>query len=92
MRSVMKIVAILAFLGSRGAVVQSAEPARSSAGSVSTGVGPLLAQNTSRVFEAPVGHRQPRPHDVPSQSPGELERRNAEDAAFDRKLVICRGC
>jgi len=44
------------------------------------------------VSEAPVGHRQPRVRDVPSQNPGDLEHLTDEDAAVDRKLTICRGC
>jgi hypothetical protein len=41
---------------------------------------------------APVGHRQPRARDVPSEDPNNLEQISAEDAAIDRKLVICRRC
>jgi hypothetical protein len=49
----------------------------------------------ARLFrEAPVGHRQPRPSEVPETtelSPRELELRRL-DEEIDRKLVICRGC
>jgi hypothetical protein len=49
----------------------------------------------SSVIPAPIGHRQPRASDVPSEknlsdpnSPA-----NKEDAALDRKIKsICRGC
>jgi hypothetical protein len=93
MRKLTKIVAILAFLGGRGAFAQTAAPAGSLAGSSSTVVGPLsLAQNARSVDGAPVGHRQPHVGDVPSHSRGELEHLTAEDAAVDRKLVICHGC
>jgi len=93
MRNVMKIAAIMAFLGSRGAVAQAVQAVRPSTGSFSTAAEPFShAQNTRPVDGAPVGHRQPQAGDVPSQSPDELERLNAEDAAVDRKLVICRGC
>ena len=93
MRNVMKIVTMLAFLGSRGAAAQMVEAARPSNGPISTPAGPVsLAQNAGVLNEAPVGHRQPQARDVPSQIPGELESLNAEDAAVDRKLVICRGC
>lgn len=49
----------------------------------------------SAVPNAPVGHRQPRREDVPSER--NLNRSNdpiaREDAALDRKLKsICRGC
>jgi hypothetical protein len=44
---------------------------------------------------APVGHRQPRPGDVPSEknlgNPNDPV--NKEDAALDKKIKsICRGC
>jgi hypothetical protein len=91
MRNVVKIVAIFAFLGSRGALAQTVEPARSSVGSSPTG--PFsLAQNTRPVDAAPVGHRQPHAREVTTPSPNELERLTAEDSAVDRKLVICHGC
>jgi hypothetical protein len=93
MRDMIKIVTILALLGSRGAIAETVGPARSSVVSSSTAAGPLsLAQRTRVVDEAPVGHRQPRARDVPLQSPAEIERLAPEDAAIDRKLVICRGC
>ena len=93
MRNMIKIVAILALLGSRGAFAQTVGTARSSAGSSNTATAPFsLMQDTRLIGGAPVGHRQPRARDVPAQSPSELERLNAEDAAIDRKLIICRGC
>ena len=93
MRSVIKIVTILAFLGSRGAIAQTVGLAGSPAASSSTAAGlSSLAQDTRMIGEAPVGHRQPRVRDVPPQSPGELDRPTPEDVAVDRKLVICRRC
>jgi hypothetical protein len=93
MRNMIKIVTILALLSSRGAIAQTVGPTRSSVVSSSTAAGPLsLAQHTRSTDEAPVGHRQPRARDVPLQSPTEIERLTPEDAAIDRKLVICRGC
>jgi len=41
---------------------------------------------------APIGHRQPRLRDIPSENPGDLETIGEEDRAVDRKLTICRGC
>jgi hypothetical protein len=43
---------------------------------------------------APIGHRQPRPSDIPlsaglSPVDAELQRLDAE---VDRKLIICHGC
>jgi len=93
MRNMIKIVTILALLSSRGAIAQTMGPARSSAVSSSTAAGSVsLAQHTRLIDEAPVGHRQPRARDVPLQSPTEIEHLTPEDAAIDRKLVICRGC
>jgi hypothetical protein len=93
MRNVIKIVAVLSLLGSRGAMAQTVGTARSSAGSVTTATAPpSLKQGVRLVSEAPVGHRQPRVRDVPSQNPGDLEHLTDEDAAVDRKLTICRGC
>jgi len=93
MRNVVKIVAIFAFLGSRGAIAQMVEPARSSVGSSPTVAGPFsLVQNTRPVDEAPVGYRQLHAREVTSPSPSEFDRLTREDAAIDRKLVICRGC
>lgn len=56
---------------------------------------PGAANQPSTIREAPVGHRQPRPDQVPSEknlsdpnSPA-----NKEDQALDRKIKsICRGC
>jgi len=93
MRNVIKIVAILALLCSRGAIAQTERPARSSAGFPTTATAlPLSTQDTRLTGGAPVGHRQPHARDVTPQSPSELERLTAEDAAIDRKLIICRGC
>jgi len=93
MRSVIKIVTILAFLGSRGAIAQTVGLAGSPAASSSTAAGlSSLAQDAHMIGEAPIGYRQPRGRDVPSQNSSELERLTPEDAAVDRKLSICRGC
>ena len=91
MRNVIKIVTILALLGSRDAMAQTVGLARPSESTAAAGR-PSSAQETRLIAEAPIGHRQPRARDVPSQGPGELERLTREDAAVDRKLVICRGC
>ena len=93
MRNVIKIVAIFTLLGSRGAIAQTVGTARSFLGPSTTATAPFsLAQDKQSIGGAPVGHRQPHARDVPSQSPSELERITAEDAAIDSKLVICRGC
>jgi hypothetical protein len=92
MRNFIKTVAVLALLGNRASIAQTMETARSSVG-YPTAPAPLrLTQNTRMSGGAPVGHRQPRAREVPSQNPGDLERLTEEDAAVDRKLTICRGC
>jgi len=92
MRNFIRTVAVLAFLGDRASVAQTVETARSSVG-YSMARAPLrLTQDTRLSTGAPVGHRQPQARDVPSQSPGDLETLTQEDAAVDRKLIICRGC
>jgi hypothetical protein len=54
------------------------------------------AANKSSTFrEAPVGHRQPRADQVPSEKNLSDPNKsiNKEDAALDRKIKsICRGC
>jgi hypothetical protein len=66
----------------------SAAMAQNSTGSSSS--------NQSRALpEAPVGHRQPRADQVPSEknlsNPNDAA--NREDAALDKKIKsICRGC
>ncbi|MBR0801596.1 hypothetical protein JQ615_40310 [Bradyrhizobium jicamae] len=54
-----------------------------------------MQQGGGGVLPAPVGHRQPRPGDVPSEKglndPNSAA--NKEDAALDKKIKsICRGC
>jgi hypothetical protein len=41
--------------------------------------------------QAPIGHRQPTPKDLPSGEQN-LGTRSLEDQALDRKMRICRGC
>jgi len=43
-------------------------------------------------FAAPIGHRQPRLKDVTVGEAGKIDQIDAESAAVDRKLTICRGC
>jgi hypothetical protein len=93
MRKLIKTIAVLALLGSRGAIAQTVGTVGPSVGSSTAATAPFSrTQDTRLIGQAPVGHRQPRARDVPSQNPSELERLTAEDAAIDRKLIICRGC
>jgi hypothetical protein len=46
-------------------------------------------------IQAPIGHRQPRPDEVPSEKnlSNPNDQANKEDAALDKKIKsICRGC
>jgi hypothetical protein len=58
-----------------------------------TALTPAASQTERLPWSAPVGHRQPRAADVPSEplSKVELEQRRL-DKELDRKLIICRGC
>ena len=64
--------------------------------------GAVMAQNSRSnanpdrpAIEAPVGHRQPRPGEVPDEKNlnNPNDQANKEDAALDKKIKsICRGC
>ncbi|MTV13192.1 hypothetical protein FDV58_38105 [Bradyrhizobium elkanii] len=57
--------------------------------------GSSSVQKGSGVPEAPIGHRQPRRGDVPSEKNinDPNSQANKEDAALDKKIKsICRGC
>ena len=61
------------------------------------GMGPstTTAGPARSIPEAPVGHRQPRADQVPSEKnlSDPSDPANREDAALDRKIKsICRGC
>ena len=78
-------VALLALIGGPAAMSQTG----SSSGSSGTGT------QYQPIREAPIGHRQPRADQVPSEkdlgNPNNPV--NKEDAALDRKIKsICRGC
>jgi len=92
MQNVIKMVAVLVLLGSRATDAQTVPTAGSPAGSAIATAPLRVTQDTRLIGRAPVGHRQPQARDVPSQSSSDLEHLSAEDAALDRKLIICRGC
>ncbi len=91
-RTLITAAALLPLLQVSGSFAQTSENARSSARGGIVDAPPLLAQKTRSVGSAPVGHRQPHMSDVLLETPADLEHTNAEDAALDRKLVICRRC
>jgi hypothetical protein len=60
---------------------------------------PLSAQeqistpSTTRIIGAPVGHRQPRPADIPPTDKSAADQLEEKlQAELNRKLRICRGC
>jgi hypothetical protein len=82
MKKTVISIAILALIGTPAAIAQ-------------TGTGSSGATKSGGVPQAPVGHRQPRPGDVPSEknlgNPNDPI--NKEDAILDKKIrSICRGC
>jgi hypothetical protein len=85
MRKLITSIALLVLTGGPVAMAQTGSNTGSSG-----------AKNTPPpAREAPVGHRQPRVGDVPSEknlsNPNDPV--NREDAALDRKIKsICRGC
>jgi len=83
MNRLMMAIGLLLLIASGSATAQSGTSSGSSAGR------PLPTR------EAPVGHRQVRPGDVPDEKnlSNPNDQANKEDAALDRKIKsICRGC
>jgi hypothetical protein len=84
-----KIIIALAVLVLTGEVVALAQ--------TRTGIGAGSGSDarSGGIPPAPVGHRQPRASDVPSEKnlSNPNDQANKEDAALDRKIKsICRGC
>jgi hypothetical protein len=90
MRKLITTIALLALIDTSGAIAQTAGSRNPSAPHPSTNLGKQLLP------EAPVGHRQPRADQVPSEKnlmgdPNDPIDR--ENAALDRMVKgICRGC
>jgi hypothetical protein len=85
MNHAKKIVISMALLALIGAPAAGAQ----------TGAGSSGMSKSGGVPQAPVGHRQPRPGDVPSEknlgNPNDSI--SKEDAILDKKIKsICRGC
>jgi len=88
MRKLIMTIALLALAGGQATAQTGSNTGSSNTGSSGT-------TNPSPMREAPIGHRQPRAGDVPSEknlsNPNDAI--NREDAALDRKIKsICRGC
>jgi hypothetical protein len=95
MRKLITTVAflLLALLHIRTAIAQTTGGAGWSPGPANPTGSSSLTRDTRSVSGAPVGHRQPRASDVPSEDSNYIERVSPEDAALDRKISnICRGC
>ena len=86
MRKLIMSMALLALIGAPAAMAQTGNK---------TGTSGAANQPPQPFREAPIGHRQPRADEVPSEknlsNPNDPV--NREDAALDRKIKsICRGC
>ncbi|WP_314950823.1 hypothetical protein [Bradyrhizobium cosmicum] len=84
MKKIMLAAALVVLLGGGVAIAQTGSKGSTSGGAAS-----------GSLPQAPVGHRQPRASDVPSEKnlsdPNNPV--NKEDAALDKKIKsICRGC
>jgi hypothetical protein len=88
MRKLITTMALLALVNTSAAITQTA-------GSRNPAAPPSANPDKQLLPEAPVGHRQPRADQVPSEKnpmdPNDPV--NQENAALDRKIKgICRGC
>jgi hypothetical protein len=83
MKKMMTAAALLILLGAPAAIAQN--------NSGKSGSGTQSSTNGGGVPDAPVGHKQPRASDVPSEK--NVDKLDAENAALDKKIKsICRGC
>jgi hypothetical protein len=88
MRRLIATIALLALVDTSVAIAQTAGSRNPSAPPPSTNPGKQLLPG-----EAPVGHRQPRADQVPSEKNPMDDSINRENAALDRMTKgICRGC
>ena len=84
MRRLITTTALLILIGLPAAIAQTGNSGGSS-----------TAVKNQTIPQAPIGHRQPRASDVPSEKnlSDPNNPYNKEDAALDRKIKsICRGC
>ena len=89
MRKTILSIALVVLLGGPDAFAQgSSSVSKNSGGGAGAGGG-------GGVIQAPIGHRQPRASDVPSEKnlSDPNDPLSKENAALDRKIKsICRGC
>jgi hypothetical protein len=86
MRTTILSIALMVLIGGADAFAQGSSSVSKNSGGGGGGV-----------MQAPVGHRQPRPSDLPNDGKGQYVDPNdplsKENAALDRKIKsICRGC
>ena len=90
MRKLITTIALLALIDTSAAIAQTAGSRNPSAPP------PLTNPDKQLLPEAPVGHRQPRADQVPSEKnlmDDPNDPINRENAALDRMVKgICRGC
>lgn len=87
MRKLITTMALLWLAGASAAIAQTTAPTNPTA--------PPLGADKQLTGTAPVGHRQPRTGDVPSENYGSGDPRHldAEEKLLDQKMNgICRGC
>ena len=88
MRKLIATIALLALVDTSVAIAQTV-------GSRNPAAPPSMNSDQQSLPEAPVGHRQPRADQVPSEKnlTNPNDPINQENAALDRKIQgICRGC
>ena len=87
MRTTILSIALMVLIGGADALAQGSSSVSKNSGGSGAGT-----------MQAPVGHRQPRPSDLPndgksSQYTDPNDPLSKENAALDRKIKsICRGC
>lgn len=80
MRTTILAMALMVLIGGAEAVAQGSSSVQKNPG------------GSGGAIQAPVGHRQPRPSDLPNQKTDPMAP-TKEDLALDRKIKsICRGC
>ena len=89
MRKLITTIALLALIDTSVAIAQTV-------GSRNPAPVPLMSSDQQSIPEAPIGHRQPRADQVPSEknlTGDPNDPINRENAALDRMTKgICRGC
>jgi hypothetical protein len=93
----IKTVMLAALMNVRTAVAQTNPPVMPATPQVTSQLvtvgSAVRADPMDARLSAPIGHRQPRPKDITvGEAGGKLDHIDAESAAVDRKLNICRGC